>query len=157
ENVEPRGSAARHSRDRAAANVTRPSAETLTAVGACLGAAIAAAVAPLTRAWFSAPTGGVGIVTISGYPKAYDYVVVALLVAGSAIGGYVLSVGAPAPGRSAGDGARRHNWITTAIFFLLMLFVHDHPYALLEPFHEGEHLTPGFLFRGGERPYGDVF
>src|SRR4029077_14923475 len=40
---------------------------------------------------------------------------------------------------------------------LLMLFVHDHPYALLEPFHEGEHLTPGFLFRGGERPYGDVF
>ena len=38
-----------------------------------------------------------------------------------------------------------------------MLFVHDHPYAVLEPFHEGEHLTPGFLFRSGERPYRDVF
>ena len=44
-----------------------------------------------------------------------------------------------------------------AIIFVLMLFVHDHPYAVLEPFHEGEHLTPGFLFRSRARPYGDVF
>ncbi len=129
----------------------------MTAVGACVGAAIAAAVAPLTRAWFSVPTGGVGIITISGYPKAYDYAVVALLVAGSAIGAYILSVGAPALGRPAAGGGRRHTWIATAIVFLLMLFVHDHPYAVLEPFHEGEHLTPGFLIRSGERPYRDVF
>jgi len=34
-----------------------------------------------------------------------------------------------------------------------MLFVHDHPYVVMDPFHEGEHLTPAFLFRSGERPY----
>jgi len=83
-------------------------AEVRMAAGACLGAAIAAAAAPLTRAWFSVPTGGVGIVTISGYPKAYDYAAVALLIAGSAIGGYALSVGAPALGRPAAGGGRRY-------------------------------------------------
>ena len=38
-----------------------------------------------------------------------------------------------------------------------MLFVHDHPFVVMDPFHEGEHLTPAFLFRSGERPYTDVF
>ena len=52
---------------------------------------------------------------------------------------------------------RSFSWIAAAVVFVLMLFVHDHPYAVLEPFHEGEHLTPAFLFRQGERPYGDVF
>jgi hypothetical protein len=126
-------------------------------VGACLGAAIAAAVAPLTRTWFSVPTGGVGIVTISGYPKAYDYAVITLLIAGAAVGSWGLSVGAPALGRPAAGGGRRYTLLASAIVFLLMLFVHDYPYAVLEPFHEGEHLTPAFLFRSGERPYGDVF
>jgi hypothetical protein len=106
------------------------------------------------------PTGGVGIVTISGYPKAYDYAVIALLVAGAAVGGYVLSVGAPALGRPAVRPGRLKSvptLLASAIVFLVMLFVHDHPYAGLEAFHEGEHLTPGFLFRSGERPYRDVF
>src|SRR5258706_12040510 len=41
--------------------------------------------------------------------------------------------------------------------FIVMLFVHDHPFVVMDPFHEGEHLTPAFLFRSGERPYTDVF
>jgi hypothetical protein len=41
--------------------------------------------------------------------------------------------------------------------FIVMLFVHDHPFVVMDPFHEGEHLTPAFLFRSGERPYKDVF
>lgn len=45
----------------------------------------------------------------------------------------------------------------TLLVFVVMLFVHDHPYALMDPFHEGEHLTPGFLFQSGERPFEDVF
>ncbi len=43
------------------------------------------------------------------------------------------------------------------LVFLTMLFVHDHPYAHMDPFHEGEHLTPGFLLKSGARPYGEVF
>jgi hypothetical protein len=133
----------------------------LTGVGACVGAAIAAGIAPLTRAWFSVPAGGVGIVTITGYPKPYDYALVALLVAGSAIGGLSLSTvcGPALAGPGAGPGRLKPapTLLLPAIVFVHMLFVHDHPYAGLEPFHEGEHLTPGFLFRSGERPYGDVF
>src|SRR2546430_2779043 len=41
--------------------------------------------------------------------------------------------------------------------FAIMFFVHDHPYALMDPFHEVEHLTPAFLYRDGARPYRDVF
>jgi hypothetical protein len=38
-----------------------------------------------------------------------------------------------------------------------MLFLHDHPYQHMDPFHEGEHLTPGFLLQTGERPSRDFF
>src|ERR1700674_4369687 len=127
-------------------------------VGACVGAAIAAAIAPWTRDWFSVPTGGGGIVTISGYPKAYDYAVIALLIAGAAVGGLGLSrVCGPALAGppSAGRLKPAPTLLASAIVFLVMLFVHDHPYAGLEAFHEGEHLPPGFLFRSGERPYRD--
>lgn len=43
------------------------------------------------------------------------------------------------------------------IVFVLMLFIHDHPYSFMDPFHEGESLTPAFLLRDGGRPYRDVF
>ena len=48
-------------------------------------------------------------------------------------------------------------WIVMAIVFLLMALIHDHPYQHMDPFHEGEHLTPGFLLQHGARPYGDYF
>src|SRR5207247_3277167 len=48
-------------------------------------------------------------------------------------------------------------WLFALIVFATMFFLHDHPYVLMEPFHDGEHLTPGFLFRSVARPYGDVF
>lgn len=134
--------------------------EAWTALGACVGAAAAAAVAPLTRGCFHVPTGGVGIVTVTGYPKAYDYAVVALLIVGSAAGAFAgsrWSGGLQPAGGLKATAPRSFSWIAAVIVFVLMLFIHDHPYALLEPFHEGEHLTPGFLFRNGVRPYGDVF
>jgi hypothetical protein len=43
------------------------------------------------------------------------------------------------------------------IVFLLMIFLHDHPYAPMDHFHEGEHLTAGWLMKSGERPYRDFF
>jgi hypothetical protein len=79
------------------------------AVGSFAGSAIAAAVAPFIRPLFSVPTGGVGYVTVAGYPKAWDYAVVALLIAGAFVGGVIGALtarsdarapaGAPAPHR----------------------------------------------------------
>ncbi|HET8798810.1 MAG TPA: hypothetical protein VFO89_14040, partial [Thermoanaerobaculia bacterium] len=44
-----------------------------------------------------------------------------------------------------------------ALVFVLMFFLHDHPQAPMDPFHEGEHLTAGWLMKSGERPYGDFY
>lgn len=104
---------------------------------------------------WAVPRGGVGFVTIEHYPKLFDYaVVLALILIGAAIGWW-WRTGSPA------SPDRRHHLSSTLVIslvvFLLMLFVHDNPYELMETFHEGEHLTPAFLFRQGERPFGDVF
>ncbi|MGZ7078850.1 MAG: hypothetical protein ACXVJT_05490 [Thermoanaerobaculia bacterium] len=130
------------------------------AVGSLAGAALAACVAPLLRPFFSVPSGGIGFVTVANYPKGWDYAVVALLIAGAFVGGLLAArrsheapARAPAPHRVS----RRVVWIATAVVFVLMLFIHDHPYALMDPFHEGEHLTPAFLLKAGAHPYRDVF
>jgi hypothetical protein len=130
------------------------------AVGSLIGAAIAGAIAPFLRTLFSPPTGGVGVLTVAGYPKGWDYAVVALVVLGAFIGGACSSGLRPAPSEGrpdAGATRRRLQLALSAIVFLAMLVVHDHPYAHMDPFHEGEHLTPASLFLEGERPYDDVF
>ena len=127
-------------------------------LGALIGAAVPAAIAPLLKPLFDVPANGVGFTTVNAYPKGWDYAVVALLTMGALLGG-LLRRASPSPAASE-TPARvkgRTVWITTALVFVLMLFVHDHPYAFMDPFHEGEHLTPGFLFRSGERPFTDVF
>jgi hypothetical protein len=97
---------------------------------------------------------GVGIVTVSHYAKSMDYAVVALLIATSAIVTYAATRAAPPP---ILPPPRRRSWLGALIIFLVMFFIHDHPYVVMDPFHEGEHLTPAFLFRDGARPYTDVF
>jgi len=132
------------------------------ALGSLLGAAVAGAIAPFIRPLFHPPGGGVGFVTVHAYPKTWDYAVLALLVLGAFVGG---SSGArvlgssvpPSPPRTRGPAHPRTLWLTTALVFVLMLFIHDHPYQHMDPFHEGEHLTPGFLLKSGERPYRDYF
>jgi len=52
---------------------------------------------------------------------------------------------------------RRATFITTAIVFVTMFVIHDHPYAFMDMFHEGEHLTPASVMLDGGRPYRDVF
>jgi hypothetical protein len=128
-------------------------------VGSMIGTAVAAVVAPLIRPLFAIPSGGVGFVTVNHYPKGFDYAVIALLVAGSFAGAWIASSRssggqAPPPVRAL---STRLIWIASLLVFVAMLFIHDTPYLHMDPFHEGEHLTPAFLLRAGARPYGDIF
>ncbi|HVS32416.1 MAG TPA: hypothetical protein VMS98_13310 [Thermoanaerobaculia bacterium] len=130
------------------------------ALGSAAGAIVAALIAPLIRPLFEVPTGGVGFVTVHQYPKGWDYAVVALLIGLSFVGGMLASRSGWRAGQSTAAGpAAVHStvWPFTAVVFVLMLFAHDHPYQLMETFHEGEHLTPAFQLREGARPFGEVF
>ncbi len=131
------------------------------AAGSIVGAALAGAAAPLIRPWFSVPSVGVGMVTVNSYPKSWDYAVIALLILGALAGGVAASWtrvrenAAESLHRPAGRLWQRLT--TAAVVFVLMLFVHDHPNAPMDPFHEGEHLTAGWLLQSGERPYRDFY
>lgn len=130
------------------------------ALGSLAGAAVGALLAPLIRPLFHPPTGGVGLVTVIGYPKSWDYAVIALLIGCAFLGGAIVGWRVrPAPEAAAYPITRRRHasWITAAAVFVLMLFIHDTPYALIDPFHEGEHLVAGWLMKSGERPYHDFY
>ena len=145
------------------------------ALGSMAGAALAAAAAPLIKPLFSVPSQGVGAVTVAGYPKGWDHAVVALLALGAFIGGAVIVFlwssaakgvryqvsGVFRPGDKPQTPDTRHHpgtvWSLAALVFLTMLFVHDHPYAHMDPFHEGERLVPAWLYQNGARPFRDVF
>jgi hypothetical protein len=121
-------------------------------LGSLAGTAVALFVAPRLKPWFSVPDGGVGWVTINGYPKSWDYAVIALLVVCAFAGGALLR-GTPAEFAAP----RRRSWPLALLVFVLMFFAHDHPNAPVDMFHEGEHLTPAWLMRDGARPYRDFF
>src|SRR5687767_616387 len=105
--------------------------------GSLIGATVAAGIAWVIRPLFDPPLGGVGFVTVNAYPKSWDYAVIALLCAGSAIGALLVRSHDETP---ASSGVQRGTLLTTIAVFVLMLFVHDHPYQHMDPFHEGEHL-----------------
>lgn len=132
------------------------------AMGSLAGAALAALAAPWIRPFFSVPTGGVGFVTVNAYPKGWDYAVVALIVIGAFAGGVtgglrVASRELPGIFRQAARATGNTQLATAFVVLAVMLFLHDHPYAHMDPFHEGEHLTASWLLKSGERPYGDFF
>ncbi|HEX6084212.1 MAG TPA: hypothetical protein VF266_06790 [Thermoanaerobaculia bacterium] len=134
------------------------------ALGSLTGAAVAAAIAFVIRPMFEPPAIGIGFVTVNAYPKGWDYATYTLLVLGAALGAWLMwRTGNPAcPDRrdclSSTDRRRLSATIATAcVVFIAMLFVHDHPYQHMDPFHEGEHLTPAWLFQNGARPFKDVF
>ena len=130
------------------------------ALGSLAGAAVAAAIAPSLRPFFSPPTTGVGFVTVNAYPKSWDYAVVALLIAATFAGGALMALWKPgaASGEAADPRPRRAVvWGGALLVFVVMFLAHDHPFAFMDPFHEGEHLTAGWLMKNGERPYGDFF
>jgi hypothetical protein len=134
------------------------SSPALLALGAFAGAAIAGALAPLARGAFKPPSGGVGVLTLAQYPKAFDYFVIVAIVVGALIGGIAASFVRREDEVVALSPSRRPRWWPIALItFVLMCFIHDHPYIPLEPFHDGEHLTPAFLLDSGARPYRDYF
>lgn len=130
------------------------------AIGALAGAALAGFLAPCTRGWFRVPDGGVGIITVAQYPKGWDYAVVAMLILGAFAGGVLASWWGVRRDALPQDPTAPRRWVQLAgatLVFVTMLLVHDHPYAPMDPFHEGEHLTAGWLMKNGERPYGDFY
>lgn len=129
------------------------------AAGSLAGAALLGVLSPLARGLFSVPGGGVGFVTVNHYPKGFDYFVVALITLGAIAGGlFSALVARQQAGQSVTWQPRKPRvWPLTLVVFVAMLFLHDHPYERMEPFHEGEHLTPAFLFKSGARPFTDVF
>lgn len=123
--------------------------------GALAGTAVAAFIASLVRPIFPVPTGGVGWVTVHHYPKNWDVAVAGLIVLGAFAGALVAGHWAPQPPRDEGP---RPRWIAVAVVvFVIACFIHDVPYAPLDFYHEGEHLSSAFLLRSGARPYHDVF
>ena len=136
------------------------------AIGAAIGALVVFTFAPRFKWLFSVPRGGVGLVTVTQYPKSFDYfVVVALMVipaiAALAVGILTSSsrrVGArPAPPPVVAARSRTTAVAGGIVAFLIMAAAHDHPYAFMDMFHEGEHLAPAFVLRDGGRPYRDIF
>ena len=125
-------------------------------LGAVIGAAIAALIAPHLRGFFHVPTGGIGATTKLQYPKGWDYAVIALLTAFSFLGALVAS-------RWAGEEVpiqrptKKPVLIISLVVFLLMLFAHDHPYSFMDFYHEGEHLSPASEYMDGAKPYTNVF
>jgi hypothetical protein len=127
--------------------------------GAALGALIVVALAPHCIGWFSVPSGGIGAVTVARYPKGFDYFVVIALTVASAIGALALGARRPRTTDNRQPATRRRTatLITTIVIFVAMFLIHDHPYAFMDMFHEGEHLTPASVLLDGGRPYRDVF
>src|SRR5258708_35245689 len=72
------------------------------ALGSAAGAVLFGASSPLARGLFSVPAGGVGYVTVPGYPKGFDYFAVPLPVVGAFLRGVAVGwarVGASGGGR----------------------------------------------------------
>ena len=147
------------------ARLSRASAPAL-ALGAALGAVVVFAFAPRFTWLFDVPAGGVGLVTIIKYPKGYDYAVVVALIVVSALTAFALAVltsrsrhvGArPAPPPVLAARSRAFAVAGGIVVFVAMVLAHDNPYAFMDMFHEGEHLTPGGIMAEGGRPYRDIF
>ena len=134
--------------------------------GAALGAIAVFAFAPDLRWLFDVPGGGVGLVTVTKYPKGFDYfVAIALIVVSAACSALVAVLTSrarrvaarPAPPPVLAARSRAFAVAGGIVVFAAMLLAHDHPHAFMDMFHEGEHLTPGGMMREGGRPYRDIF
>jgi hypothetical protein len=127
-------------------------------LGAAIGAAVAALVAPQLRGFFPVPTGAVGACTKLQYPKGWDYAVIALLTTFSFLGAWFFrGRQALLPVPPAQGQARVPVLHLSLVVFVVMLFAHDHPYSFMDLYHEGEHLAPASAYLDGAKPYKDVF
>ncbi len=150
--------------------IARSPAALVVAGGGLLSLAVMPAL-PLLKPLFHVPGNGVGAMTVAGYPKGWDYAVLVILflIAGAGgliaafLAGRIRSEAAESDGDDRVDPliARPHGrMITMAIasaIALAMLPVSDHPYQLVDAYHEGENLSPASVMMAGGRPYRNVF
>ena len=138
----------------------------LAAVGGTVAAIAIMPLLPLLKPLFPVPGKGIGIISLSGYPKAWDYAVVAILFVVPVL--VTAALAAMWRRRDRVDeppeavvAARKHSAIVTVILMLIvtaaMVPARDHPYDFMDPYHEGEHLSPASVMMSGGAPYGDVF
>ncbi len=116
---------------------------------------------PLLKPFFSVPGNGIGLVTVTQYPKGWDYAVVAILFAVAAAGTWVTSklMRPSAQPRPEARGPRP-DWIVAVLMLIVTLAIlpaRDHPYEFADPYHEGENLSPVSVMMSGGRPYRDVW
>src|SRR5690349_17663218 len=83
-----------------AVRLSRASAPAL-AIGAAVGGAVVFRFAAQFKWMFDVPGGGVGLVTVSKYPKGWDYAVVVSLIVLAALGAFALAVLTARPRRVA--------------------------------------------------------
>ncbi len=129
---------------------------------ALAGVAAALAVTPLLpflRPLFGVPGHGVGLVSLTKYPKGWDYAVVVILFG-------VAAVATALAGRRRSDSLQATHrppsvpfvtFVLSVLFFLAILPARDHPYAFADPYHEGENLSAASVMKSGGGPYRDVW
>jgi len=144
---------------------------TVPALAGIAAALLIAPLLPVLKPLFSVPGNGVGLVSVTHYPKGWDYAVVAILFAVSAIGTIGVAaglgprasgLGSTAPGFQPRPEARgpRPGWVVGLFMLIVTLAIlpaRDHPYEFADPYHEGENLSPLSVMMSGGHPYRDVF
>jgi hypothetical protein len=136
---------------------------TVPALTGIAAAVLIAPLLPLLKPLFSVPKNGIGIVTVTQYPKGWDYAAIAILfgvaLAATLIAALFSEARGPRP--EAFIVARKSRvWLIAAgmvVVTLAVLPARDHPYEFADPYHEGENLSPASVMMSGGRPYGDVW
>jgi hypothetical protein len=114
---------------------------------------------PLLRPLFRVPGHGIGLASVTHYPKGWDYAVVVILFAVAAGGTLVARARREDPS-SGPSGHLLPGWgegILMLVVFLAILPARDHPYAFADPYHEGENLSAASVMMSGGRPYRDIW
>ena len=116
---------------------------------------------PLLKPLFSVPGNGVGLVSVTHYPKGWDYAVVAILFVVAAI--VTIATAAGLGPRASGLGPSnqpKNPWIIGLVMIAVTMAIfpaRDHPYEFADPYHEGENLSPASVMMAGGHPYRDVW
>src|SRR5471030_3304970 len=128
---------------------------TVPALAGIAAAILIAPLLPVLKPLFSVPGNGVGLVSVTHYPKGWDYAVVGILFAIAALATIAVALlSAPDPAvpesvaltlsQAKGKG-RVRAWLIALLMLIVTIAIlpaRDHPYEFADPYHEGENLSP---------------
>jgi hypothetical protein len=137
---------------------------TVPALAGIAAAILIAPLLPVLKPLFSVPGNGVGLVSVTHYPKGWDYAVVGILFVVATIAAIAIALAlrpapSPAPRERVAEG-RVRAWFIPLLMLIVTIAIlpaRDHPYEFADPYHEGENLSPLSVMMSGGRPYRDVF